>query len=383
MCPMISPKTCLVLSLLVFSQFCRGAGENGDSAARLANLERRLVRVEKILDRLMSQDSPDREKVFGDSGLMEAIKNLKSKHGLSNTADILSGSRSIQMAYAIPALHTQLLRLLHEEGRKVAPDKDVLKVLGALFRLRGAELANALAAGRSPLVLDPSDPAVLALRDRDGAAVSPERMHGALGKALASVLVTALKHPALERYAAAEAHLFPASIVTPALADRLNEVPARSVARRRRLLAAHAACGDARAQRAIKEQIIRERDDQKWLRRVADLYAPAGIPFGLLAVSRLAAKEVKTQGVSGNATRYLPQQASRELMAYVGRESFLTLRFYEIHQEMDPSERKDARIYREHCREAMLEIVGDTVEWVRKKYDHLVWDQDGKTFMAK
>lgn len=361
------------------------AGEDG-SDDRLRRIEDRLDRIEKLLERLAGESTESREKVLKDKELVSAIKRVEEKYGLADIVDTLCGRKrqAGTTGYSVWNLGNQLLKLLYEEDEKKKPDPDLMRILSSLLRMRGSNLASILHAYKTQakLLLDPDHQNPFGMwGGRSGKKVP--RVHGELGKALAGLLLECLEHPGLERYAAAEAHFFPRSIIEPALARLLRDIPPESSARRRRLLAAHAACGNEAAMKEITREIQSARDDAKWLQPLGTRYAGSGMSFGLLALVKVAERELRAQETSTKSTNYYPRGATQQVLQLIGRANAYGTKTAEIAQDLTDEERKDPSVYQERYREAMLEVLNDALKWVRKNQKKLVWDESNGVYMAR
>lgn len=374
--------TCLLLVACACALPARGAsGAEADTEERLKRVEERLERLEKVWERMAPLPAGEREKVAGDKALCAAIECAETKYGLGGVAQTLAGA---DREAAIGALHKRLLTLLYEKEEKAEPDPDLLLLLSALLRLRGAELGNVLDVreGAARLLTDPaSGSAQEGGMNVPGAPAARAVVRGGLGRTLGKLLAEALALPALERFAAAEAHLFPPAPIQPELVRLRARVQPGDTARRRRLLAAHAATSDPEALRELRMEIEARNADVKWLKQLAAQYAYDGKPFGLLAMAVVVEAECsKTEDtyrkgyVWGAAIPFMQLAGKGEEMASARAETLLAL---------GPAERADAAQVAKAIGEAMVKLLHRTTAWVMEKQERLVFDADGGVFMSR
>jgi hypothetical protein len=221
-----------------------------------------------------------------------------------------------------------------------------------------------------------------------GGGAELEPLYGEMAKALAPLWAVCLEHPALERFAAVEAHLFPSALVLPALEKALAATPKTDVAGTRRLTAALAACGQAQAQKDIRALIDQATDDTAWLQQVASLYAYAGKPLGLYAMAKLVESGASRstgggmRGFRGGGDGY-----TRQLLELCGRSEALSAAMDEVREGLTEDEKKDQGASRRKVQDAYQErsdlLAHEAVQWVYQKYLRLSWDPEGRKFVAK
>lgn len=359
------------------------AEEGGD---RLAQIETRLERIENLLEKLANaRDGGGSNTKTGDKELDAAIERAEKRYGLGGVAATLQGSGGAQASTATISLHRQVLQLLYENSRKTKPDADLLAIVRALLLKRATDFGSVYGAQalNTHILYGP----LLFGEPAQGVQMTggPKMAEGELGRAMGAILVECLASPALERLAAGEAHLFPADQVLPALQKAYDGVSANETARRQRLHAALAACGDQKALAGVRAEVDKLGEETKdYL--VFSRYAQVGKPFGLYAMAKQAEQELRKENraVAGPRRGYQGYANSGyQIMQLCGRQNEYSTAYQQAIANMTDEEKKDTKRVQELYQDMMRTSQQTAIQWVFDKYDKLVWDADSNVFMAK
>lgn len=363
--------------------WCSSAEEGGD---RLAQIETRLERIESLLEKLSNaRDEGGSITKTGDKELDAAIERAEKRYGLGGVAATLQGSGGAQASNATVALHRQVLQLLYENNRKTKPDADLLAIVRALLLKRASDFGSVygLQYQSTHFLYGP----LLFGEPAQGVQASggPKVVEGELGRAMGAILAECLANPALERLAASETHLFPADLMLPALQKAYDGASANETARRHRLYAALAACGDQKALAGVRAEVDKLGEETKdYL--VFSRYAQLGKPFGLYALAKQTEQELRKENraVAGSRRGYQGYaNGGYQIMQLCGRQNDYSTAYQQAVANMTDEERKDTKRVQELYQELMRTSQQTAIQWVFDKYDKLVWDADSNVFVAK